>query len=92
MRVVLTLTEPIPELVELLARAGAHVTFDLSQDEYPVEVTAYLGWDALAFIVKRASALRLPRDAPSARVLRALADVLESADAAPPPPRPKVVE
>lgn len=78
MRVVFVLRCPVPELVDALSRAGCHVTIELTQDEHPVAVTAYLGPDALDLLVKHAASLSLPYDEPepSARALRALLRIL----------------
>lgn len=84
MRVVLTITEPIPELVEMLARAGACVTIRADNEDWPVSVTVHLGPDALDLLIRHASRLRPLPPRPSSPALAALLRILEQAS---PPPR-----
>lgn len=64
MRVVFTLRCPVPELVDLVARSGAHVTVRLDDEEAPVSVTAHLGPEALEVLTRHASSLRLAASSP----------------------------
>jgi len=75
-RIVLVVREPIPELVEMLARAGAHVTIAADDAEYPVSVTAHLGPEALDILTRHPHRLVVASAALSPEVLRALLRVL----------------